>query len=230
MIARPVAIIPARGGSKRIPRKNAKLFHGRPIIEYPIRAALESGVFSEVAVSTDDEEIAEIARRAGANTPFKRSAAVSGDSATIGEAVLEVLAHYEKAGRPADSFACVMATAAFATPERLREADRLMREKDADSVVAVTRFDFPIQRALRVRDGKLSSFSPEHFFARSQDLEPAFHDCGQFFFCRSAVFAADKRALSDKTWALEVPASQTQDIDTEEDWRLAELKFEMMRR
>lgn len=225
---RPVAIIPARGGSKRIPRKNVRPFLGKPMLSYAVAAALRSGVFAEVMVSTDDPEIARAARRAGAVVPFPRSRRTSGDRATISEAVIEVLGEYAKAGRPFEYFACIMATAALVTPESLRRADALMRAKDADSVVAVTRFGFPIQRALRVRDGRLSAFTPRHFFARSQDLEPAFHDCGQFFFCRTARFVADRRALSRKTYALEVPASQAQDIDTEEDWRIAELKYRLL--
>ncbi len=232
MIARtlPLAIIPARGGSKRIPRKNVKSFLGRPIISYAIEAAKASGVFGQVMVSTDDPAIAKIAEKAGAVVPFLRSRDNSSDQATISEAVIEVLDVYEKAGRPIDYFCCLMATAALVTPESLRRADTLMRAKRADSVVAVTRFDFPIQRALRVREGRLSAFTPQHFFKRSQDLEPASHDCGQFFFSRTKPFLADKRALSRKTYALEVPASQAQDIDTEDDWKIAELKYKLMRR
>lgn len=227
---RPLAIIPARGGSKRIPKKNVRPFLGRPIIVYAIEAALKSRVFSQVMVSTDDPKIAAVARRAGAAVPFLRSKKASDDRATISDAVIEVLDVYAKAGRPFDSFAVVMATAALVTPESLRAADKLMRAKKADSVVAVTRFSFPIQRALKARDGKLSAFTPKHFFARSQDLEPAYHDCGQFFFCRTKRMLADKRALSAKTYALEIPESRCQDIDTKEDWRIAELKYRLMRR
>ena len=204
---RPLAIIPARGGSKRIPRKNVRPFLGKPIIRYAIEAALKSGVFAQVMVSTDDPKIAAVAERAGAVVPFLRSRRNSNDQATIGDAVIEVLDVYEKAGRPFDYFACIMATAALVTPESLRKADAMMRKHDADSVVAVTRFGFPIQRALKARNGKLSAFTPKHFFERSQDLEPAFHDCGQFFFCRTARMIADKRALSAKTYALEIPES-----------------------
>jgi N-acylneuraminate cytidylyltransferase len=227
---KPVAIIPARGGSKRIPRKNVKLFHGRPIVEYAVRAALRSGVFSEVLVSTDDPRIAAIARKAGAAVPFLRSKKNASDRASISEAVIEAIEGLRAGGRRFDYFACVMATAAFVTPERLRQADALMRRERADSVVAVTRFEFPIQRAMRITGGKIAHFTPRHFHSRSQDLEPAFHDCGQFFFCKTGVFLRDRRAFSDKTYALEVPASQTQDIDTPEDWKIAELKFRLMRR
>ena len=228
--ARPLAVIPARGGSRRIPGKNLRLFHGKPIIHYAIEAAVKSGLFCEVMVSTDDGAIADAARSAGSTVPFLRSNKNSDDRATLNDALAEVLEAYEKQGRKFQSFACIMATAAFVTPDQLRDAFTLMRERNADSVVAVTRFGFPIQKALRLTDGRLTMFAREHDRVLTQEFEPAFHDCGQFFFCKTPEFLVERRVMNDKTYAYEIPESHAQDIDNEEDWRMAELKYDLVRR
>jgi N-acylneuraminate cytidylyltransferase len=227
-----VAIIPARGGSKRIPRKNIRLFHGEPIISYAIRAALESGVFAEVMVSTDDEEIADIARKRGAQVPFLRSAASSGDRATTLDVLVEVLDSYRRLGRHFDKLCCLYPTAVLALPEALRAGvTRLQAEPAAECVLPVVAYSYPIQRALLLRHGRLEMAQPEHAQARTQDLEPTYHDAGQWYWIRA-------RALGDPAFRILGPASVpvvvgslvTQDIDTEEDWAMAEAKFELLQR
>ena len=175
-----IAIITARGGSKRIPRKNIKLFLGRPIMEYSIEAALQSGCFEEVMVSTEDEEIARIAREAGAKVPFFRSEATSGDFATSADVIAEVLEEYQKRGRFFDDACILYPTAPFVTAGKLQEAMRLLQEKKADSVLPVVRFSFPPQRAFLMEEGKITYADPKCSNVRSQDLQPLYHDCGQF--------------------------------------------------
>lgn len=223
-----IAIITARGGSKRIPKKNIKEFCGKPIICYSIEAALSSGLFDEVMVSTDSEEIAEIARKAGAKVPFMRSAGNSDDHATTADVLLEVLADYEKAGKTFDSLCCIYPTAAFVTASKLREAGRLLETKEADAVVPVVRYSFPPQRAF-VRSGDYTVMKyPEHARTRSQDLEPYFHDAGQFYFLKASSFLKEKAVFMPRLISLEMPETEVQDIDNETDWKLAELKYSMM--
>lgn len=223
-----VAIIPARGGSKRIPRKNIRAFNGKPIIHYPIAAALASGAFAEVMVSTDDSEIASVAQTAGAKIPFLRSAALADDHATTGQAIVEVLETYKKQGKAFTHFVCIYATAAFVTAEDLKAASALMTKPGFDSVIAVSRFGFPIQRALKSESGKLAYFQPEHKLTRSQDLEPAYHDCGQFFGCASELYIRAQHAPTGGTAPYVISETRTQDIDTEEDWQMAELKYRLL--
>lgn len=221
-----LAIVPARGGSQRIPRKNIRPFAGRPMLAWPIAAARESGCFDEIMVSTEDAEIAEVACAAGATVPFFRSAENANDTATLADVLLEVLDAYAAAGRVVETFCCLLATAPFVTPERLREGRALLDGSTAGSVVPVCRFASPIQRALRrTPEGRLVMFAPENYATRSQDLEPAFHDAGQFYWVRTAALRAERRLFTSDTLALELPASEVQDIDTEEDWRVAEFKF-----
>ena len=225
-----VAIITARGGSKRIPRKNVKNFLGKPIIQYSIDAALASGVFDEVMVSTDDAEIAEIAKQCGAVVPFMRSAERSDDFSTTAEVLLEVLDAYAKEGRSFDYACCIYPTAPFVTSEKLRSADSLLRESGADSLIPVTRFSFPILRSFRMDEsGKLAFNWPENALKRSQDLAPAFHDCGQFYFLKTEAFRQHKALVMQNTVGLEVPESEVQDIDNEEDWKIAEIKFSFLK-
>ncbi len=223
-----IAIITARGGSKRIPKKNIKEFCGKPIICYSIEAALSSGLFDEVMVSTDSEEIAEIAKKAGAKVPFMRSAGNSDDHATTADVLLEVLADYEKAGKTFDSLCCIYPTAPFVTASKLKEASKLLEDADADAVVPVVRYSFPPQRAF-VRSGDYTVMKyPEHARTRSQDLEPYFHDAGQFYFLKAASFLKEKAVFMPKLISLEMPETEVQDIDNETDWKLAELKYSMM--
>ena len=223
-----IAIITARGGSKRIPKKNIRLFCGKPILTYSIRAALDAGIFDKVMVSTDSEEIAQIAREAGADVPFMRSDATSGDYATTAEVLLEVLAEYEKNGESFDTVCCIYPTAPFVTAQKLRDGITLLEERDVDSVVPVVRYSFPPQRAFVIRDGFTVMKYPQHAGSRSQDLEPFFHDCGQFYCMQVKNFKEKKQIFTDRMLSIEMPETEVQDIDNETDWKLAELKYQMM--
>ena len=222
-----IAIITARGGSKRIPRKNVKLFCGKPIITYSIEAALRSGLFEEVMVSTEDEEIARIAREAGAQVPFMRSSESAGDYASTDDVLLEVLAAYKERGREFDSFCCLYPTAPFVTAEKLRTAMGLLDK--ADSVMPVVPFSFPPQRCMVLNgEGELRMKWPEHAKTRSQDLEPYYHDCGQFYCCRTAPFLECKTTDLPHMVPMIMSELEVQDIDNPDDWEIAELKYQKM--
>lgn len=223
-----IAIITARGGSKRIPGKNVKEFMGKPMLTYAIEAALEAGIFREVMVSTDDEEIARIARGAGAAVPFMRSEAASGDFATTDDVLMEVLQTYEKRGELFDYMACIYPTAPFVTAGKLREAMDILIEKDASGVMPVVRFSFPPQRGMAIREGKLAYCYPENAMKRSQDLEPMYHDSGQFYCYHVARYRACRGDLPDGYLPIIVPETEVQDIDNPSDWELAEIKYRMM--
>lgn len=223
-----VAIITARGGSKRIPRKNIKEFLGKPIIKYSIQAALASGIFDEVMVSTDDEEIAAIAKEAGASVPFMRSADAANDFATTTDVIKEVLLQYRENGRDFQYACCVYPTAPFVTAECLKDAMVMLQEQDADSVIPVVRYGFPPQRSVVIQEGKLAFKWPEHTFSRSQDLEPFYHDCGQFYCLNTASFAEQNTLFMKNTLPLVREEKEVQDIDTMEDWEMAELKYRML--
>lgn len=223
-----MAIITARGGSKRIPGKNKKEFLGKPIICYSIEAALASGLFDEVMVSTEDEEIAEIARRAGALVPFMRSQAAADDYATTDEVLLEVLEEYEKRGRTFSYMACIYPTAPFVTPDKLSGAFRLLKERNASGVMPVVSFSFPPQRGMAVHEGRLMYCYPENAAKRSQDLEIIYHDCGQFYVYDTEKYRACRGELADGYVPLIVPETEVQDIDNLTDWKLAEIKYRMM--
>ena len=220
-----IAIITARGGSKRIPRKNIKDFLGKPIIAYSIEAALQSGVFDEVMVSTDDEEIAEIARKYGAKVPFLRSEATSNDFATTLDVLTEVLDSYKAIGKQYDIFACIYPTAPFITSEKLKNAFNLLQSNNGNSVVPVVKYSFPPQRAFVERDGFIVYQYPEFALKRSQDLEPIYHDSGQFYICKTDSFLKDGKVISDKSVPFVLPEEEVQDIDTLSDWVIAEEKY-----
>ncbi len=227
-MAKRVAIITARGGSKRIPRKNVKEFLGKPILLYSIEAALSSGIFDEVMVSTEDQEIAKLAEKAGAKVPFFRSENTAGDYATTTDVIEEVLAAYKERGMEFEYACCIYPTAPFVTADCLRKAMGTLESKGADSLIPVVRFSFPPQRAVIVNDGKMQFKWPENMFARSQDLEPFYHDCGQFYCIKTESFLKEKKLFMPDTLAYERPESEVQDIDTMEDWKLAELKYRML--
>lgn len=228
MSGKNIAIITARGGSKRIPRKNIKEFCGRPIVEYSIRAALDAGIFDEVMVSTDDEEIAQIAKRAGASVPFMRSDATANDYATTSDVIREVLECYEKQGKSFAYACCIYPTAPFVTGDKLKQAmERLVCDKK-DSVMPVTAFSFPPLRGMKLENGNVMYKWPEYASCRSQDLEEIYHDCGQFYALNIEAFIKSGKLVTDNTGAIIVSELEVQDIDNEVDWKLAEIKYQMM--
>lgn len=222
-----IAIITARGGSKRIPRKNVQEFCGKPIIVYSIEAALASGIFEEVMVSTDDKEIAEIAVKAGAKVPFMRSSENAGDYASTDDVLMEVLCAYRDLGREFDRFCCIYPTAPFVTAQKLVKAMELLDE--ADSVMPVVPFSFPPQRCMVLNgQGELVMKWPEHAKTRSQDLEPYYHDCGQFYCCKTNLFMEYKTTDLPHMVPMIMSELEVQDIDNPEDWEIAELKYKKM--
>lgn len=225
---RRLAVITARGGSKRIPRKNIREFCGKPILAYSVQAALESGIFDTVMVSTEDREIAETAGKYGAEVPFLRSGRNADDFATTREVLREVLEEYERREERFDVLCCIYPTAPFVTAGRLREAVKLLEENGADSVLTVARFDFPPQRCVIIQDGFLQFKWPEYAQTRSQDLEPYYHDAGQFYCLNVESFHEQDVLVMRKTVPLILPETEIQDIDTEEDWKIAELKYRML--
>lgn len=222
-----LCVIPARGGSKRIPRKNIKEFCGKPIIAYSIEAALDSHLFDEVVVSTDDKEIAEVSQRYGASVPFMRSAETSGDYATATDVLNEVLVRYAERGAEPDWLCCLYATAPFVTAKKLRAAYALFDSRGPDCLCAVTEFGFPPLRAFRREGNKLVYKFPKYAKTRSQDLEPLYQDAGQFYYYgRGAISGLGVRPASFTCY--EVPQVEVQDIDTSSDWEVAELKYRHM--
>lgn len=223
-----VAIITARGGSKRIPRKNIKSFLGKPIIAYSICAAIESGCFDEVMVSTDDQEIAKVAESFGAKIPFIRSIETSDDFATTADVLVEVIKKYDRLGKKYDHACCIYPTAPFVTPEKLRQGNELLLQTGADSVLPVVKFGYPILRALQIENNCLSMIWPEHMNTRSQDLKPAYHDAGQFYWFLVSRFMKTRKLFSDYSVPIIVNESEVQDIDNEEDWKIAEMKYRLL--
>lgn len=229
MKERVVAIITARGGSKRIPGKNKKKFCGKPILEYSIEAAIQSGIFSEVMVSTDDEEIKEIALLAGAKVPFMRSEKTANDFAPTIEVLAEVLEEYRKCGEHFDYMACLYPTAPFVTSEKLRKAFYLLKEKSATQVMPVVSFSFPPLRGMVIEKEELVMKWPEHRYTRSQDLDTLYHDCGQFYFYDVEKFLAVGGRVENNIVPLVMPELEVQDIDNETDWKIAEIKYQLMK-
>lgn len=221
-----VCIIPARGGSKRIPRKNVALFQGRPMIGWPIAAAHASGLFARIVVSTDDPQIAEVARAEGAEVPFMRPATLADDFTPTVPVIAHAVA--ELALPPDTALCCLYATAPMVRAEDLRAGHAMLG--DAGYVIAITSFAFPIQRALRRdRDGAVQMMQPEHMLTRSQDLEEAWHDAGQFYWARAATWAAGAAVFGPGAKGLPLPRHRVQDIDTPEDWARAEALFAAMK-
>ncbi|OFX53634.1 MAG: pseudaminic acid cytidylyltransferase [Bacteroidetes bacterium GWA2_30_7] len=223
-----LAIIPARGGSKRIPRKNIKDFLGKPIIAYSIETAIESGLFEEIMVSTDDHEIAEIAIKCGAKVPFFRSEKTANDFAHIAEVIEEVLETYKSENKQFENFCCIFSTAPFIKKSRLKDGFELMLKNNFDSVFPVLKFSYPIQRALKIENEKVSMILPENFSKRSQDLMPTYHDSGQFYWMKTKEFYRQKRVFAENSGAIILSDMEVQDIDTIEDWEVAEMKYRLL--
>lgn len=227
MNRKKLAIITARGGSKRIPRKNIKEFCGKPILCYSIEAAKKANVFDEIMVSTEDAEIAQVAKKAGANVPFFRSADTSGDYASTDDVIMEVLRSYQKINQEFDAFCCIYPTAPFLSGERLRSAMELLTE--ADSVMPVVPFSYPPQRGLVINQkGFVERQFPEYATARSQDLLKIYHDCGQFYACRTDAFLKAGTTDVERLLPLILNEMEVQDIDTIEDWEMAEIKYKLL--
>ena len=224
-----IAIIPARGGSKRIPRKNIKQFLGKPIIAYSIEAALKSNLFDEVIVSTDNKEIAEISIKYGAKVPFYRSEQNSDDFATTVDVLKEVLETYKALGKKIDQCVCIYPTAPFVTKNLLVKAYNKLIESDLDCVFAVLKYSFPIQRAMKINaEGRIEMIDGSKIDTRSQDLTPSYHDAGQFYALNVNQFLKKQKLWTNNTGYIEISELEAQDIDTETDWKLAELKYKLI--
>ena len=229
-----VAIITARGGSKRIPRKNIKDFCGKPIVAYAIAAALDSGLFDEVMVSTDSMEIAEIAKAHGASVPFMRSPSASDDYATTVDVLHEVLSAYAEREKKFDFMCCLYPTAPFVTAEKIRAAYTAFMESGADMLEPVVAFSYPPQRSFSIEAGLLAYNYPEHVWTRSQDLPTWYHDAGQFYFYRVEAFRRSVEGNSEqggydlRCVPFVMNEMEVQDIDTIMDWQLAEAKYRLL--
>lgn len=228
MKVKNLCILPARGGSKRIPRKNIKPFKGKPIIAYSIIAAFESGLFDEVMVSTDDLEIADIAKSYGASIPFLRSEENSNDFATTANVLIEVINDYQKQGKTFDNVCCIYPTAPFVNRSRLKEGFDIL-SNGADSVLPILSFDYPILRSFKVNENNSLEYNwPEFINARSQDLPTAFHDAGQWYWVKVNKLQEANKLVFDNSRGLQLSPFEAHDIDTLHDWKLAELKYEYL--
>lgn len=225
-----VAVIPARGGSKRIPRKNIKEFCGKPMIAWSIRAALDSGLFDRIIVSTDALEIAGVAKSVGAEVPFMRPPELSDDHTGTSVVIAHAIEWLRQRGELPDPVCCIYATAAFISPKDLQRGFKLLQESEADFAFSVTSYAFPIQRAIRFTSGgRMEMFQPEHFMTRSQDLEESYHDAGQFYWGRADAWCSGAPIFGSNSAPVVIPRCRVQDIDTLEDWERAELMFNALK-
>ena len=221
-----VAVIPARGGSKRIPRKNIKEFCGKPMIAWSIGAALKSGCFDRLIVSTDDAEIAAVAKEWGAEVPFMRPTDLSDDHTGTIPVIAHAIRWLQQQGEAPEHVCCLYATAPFVESQDLIKGFQQLQEQRIDYVFSVTSYAFPIQRAIRITDsGRVVMFNPEHFNSRSQDLEEAWHDAGQFYWGTAEAWLENRIIFGEHSAPVILPRHRVQDIDTLEDWRRAELMF-----
>lgn len=225
-----LAIIPAREGSKRIKNKNIKDFLGKPIMAYSIEAAQEAHVFDEIMISTESQKIADIGKKYGAKIPFFRSHQRAGDFVGLLDVVYEVLNEYKKSGYFFKMVALILATSPLMKAEYIRQAYQLYLEKKADSVLSVVEYSFPIQRSLHITDGIIEMNWPENLKKRSQDLEKIYHDAGQFYFFNIDQLLKQKNIYMINTYPFILSNLEVQDIDTETDWRLAELKYQLLKK
>lgn len=224
-----LAVIPARGGSKRIPRKNIKPFCGKPMIAWSIEVALQSDCFDQVVVSTDDTEIADIARQYGAQVPFMRPATLADDNTGTTAVVAHAIDWFAAQGKVPEQVCCIYATAPFVSVDDLRRGLVILTETDSDYAFSVTSYAFPIQRAIRLTaDNRVAMFNTEHFNTRSQDLEDAYHDAGQFYWGRAEAWLQGRVVFGPTAAAVLLPRHRVQDIDTPEDWTRAEWMFKAL--
>ena len=221
-----VAVIPARGGSKRIPRKNIKEFCGKPMIAWSIEAALQSDCFKRVIISTDDVEIAEVAKSYGAEVPFMRPSVLSDDHTGTIPVIRHAIEWFIQHGQRPDLACCIYATAPFVTPSDILRGFEILTDTGSDYALSVTNYPFPIQRAIRITsDGRVQMFDPKQFGSRSQDLEEAYHDAGQFYWGKASAWLSENAIFTPDTSPVMLPRHQVQDIDSLEDWYQAELMF-----
>lgn len=223
-----IAIITARGGSKRIPQKNIKDFMGKPMLAYSIEAAKDSGIFDEVMVSTDSEEIANVAKKHGASVPFMRSERTSNDFAITYDVLEEVLSEYKKLGREYDSLCCIYPCVPFLRSDSLKNAFDLMKRKKANAIMPVCKYPVPVEWAMRINDDELVADDVEKQFVRSQDLKPAYFDAGMFYFYETEIFLSKRTTLFPNTLGYVIDESECQDIDTPDDWKMAEMKYKLL--
>lgn len=223
-----IAIIPARGGSKRIPRKNIKPFCGKPVIAYSVEAALQSNLFEEVMVSTEDEEIAEVAKQYGAKVPFLRSKKNADDYATTMDVIKEVIESYKKINRSFENGCCIYSTAPFITVSLLNEAFNKLVKNNFDSVLPIVKYSYPIWRSLKMKDDRILMWWPENVHKRSQDLPAAYHDAGQFYWFNVERAMQHETLLSNNASAIIIDEMQVHDIDSVSDWEIAEMKFRLL--
>lgn len=225
-----LCVIPARGGSKRIPRKNIKAFCGKPMIGYSIEAALQSNCFDQVVVSTDDKEVAEMAKSFGASVPFMRPEELANDYAGTIPVIKHAIEWFEEQGEPPSEVCCLYATAPFVQAGVIQRAHEQLQKTQAEYCFTVTSFAFPIQRAIKLtEESRVEMFYPEHFSTRSQDLEEAYHDAGQFYWGKATAFKQQKPLFSGDASPYILPRHLVQDIDTVEDWKRAELMYQVLK-
>lgn len=224
-----VAIIPARGGSQRIPHKNSKLFLGKPIIAYALEAAQFSGCFDKIIVSTDDPDIANIARQYGAEVPFMRPANIADDHTPTMAVITHCIEYLASQKIYPTYVCCVYATAVFLRPEDIRQGLDMVHDRSVEFVFSATTFAFPIQRAIALNENdRVTMFDESHALTRSQDLQSAYHDAGQFYWGKTEAFSSQKAIFAPHSRALILPRKRVQDIDTQEDWEFAEALYSVL--
>ena len=224
-----LAIITARGGSKRIPRKNIKEFCGKPILAYSVEAALQSKLFDDVMVSTDDTEIADIAKKYGASVPFMRSAETANDYAILKDVLNEVLSEYQKIGQSFDEVCCILPTAPFVESNDILKSHEILEKTSCVSVIPVVKYSYTIFRSLKIENGKLAMNWPENYSKRSQDLPDAYHDAGLFYWYSKKYFEEKIAGFGENACPYILDEEKVQDIDTLDDWKMAEMKYKLIK-